>query len=263
MIGISRTNRVLVDQDKVQKAYKTYKAYATEFSCLVALREILPVPEVMSTDETTLEIVMKRFPGEDLRASFARYPLTMQLEMLRDLGAYIRHLHDARIDSELSPVEYALLFNKLEDIPQMFRPIKDILRYGLDRYLELVKDRKTTPTHGDLQDKNIIVHEGRITGIVDWEYAELGFASKELTLENIFCYGRFERSFALSLQEAILEGYQYKDRTQFYRSVPLFRLFDLSMAIAHSSDWAETISQQDAEYMRETAKCLWKQILGQ
>ena len=70
--------------------------------------------------------------------------------------------------------------------PHILDEIKNILEKNMDDMTIHV-----SPIHGNFTPRNILFHEGRITGFIDWAMAEPDGASEVDLMDFIFCYLRY------------------------------------------------------------------------
>jgi hygromycin-B 7''-O-kinase len=173
---------------------------------LVGSRLDLPVPEIVHAGQGALVVTL--LPGKPARFSDAD-PIAVS----RQLGGLLRELHTITLDSfgyietrVTSPVSSNLEYMRR----RMERKVKSgppALRDQLGRYFAEGEHafegcRTAVLCHNDAHDANVLVEEGQITGLVDWENAVAADPILDLAKAYAFSDGRSEETL-----EALVEGY--------------------------------------------------------
>jgi hygromycin-B 7''-O-kinase len=173
---------------------------------LVGSRLSLPVPEIVHTTPGVL--VMTRLPGEPARFVDGD-PVSVSLQ----LGAHLRELHTITFDNfgyietrVTSPVETNLEYMQRR-IQRKVGSGPPALRDGLARYFAEREDvfagcETAVLCHNDAHDANVLVEDGRITGLLDWENAVAADPILDLAKSYAFSDGRSEDTL-----DALVEGY--------------------------------------------------------
>lgn len=162
----------------------------------VALHTSIPVPRVISewidSDASLHFLLRDKMPGEPLDALWPSLSWAQKEHIADQTAAYLaelRRLHApymGRLNRQ--PLVDQMLFNVLYPVPQGPFDSADKLwaamaatlhgqvpQTALDRLGALMPPCEPfTFTHGDLTMGNIIVHDGRVSGLIDWEWS--GFA---------------------------------------------------------------------------------------
>lgn len=176
---------------------------AREAALLDALPEEIPAPRPLDRgrDDDLSWLLMPRLPG----ISLADAPATERRGLVRELGALVRALRGWRPPAEVTAVIEAAAPRDEDDALTITG--KRLVPLGRAQQLRLADYVRTLPfvpgelldavverlpgrlpsepvafLHGDLTPGNVLVHEGRISGLLDWEWAWFGPASTESTL---------------------------------------------------------------------------------
>lgn len=64
-------------------------------------------------------------------------------------------------------------------------------------------DRAAVLTHGDFRPTNLIVRQGRVSSVIDWEFAMAGHP-----IADIAQFFRYEDQFSPRLKDALIRTYQ-------------------------------------------------------
>jgi aminoglycoside phosphotransferase len=180
---------------------------AREAALLSALPTDFPVPRPLACgrDDELSWLLMPRLPGTSLADA---WPTTAPGELrdhVRELGELVRALHAwqppcalrATIgDAAPGDADDALTITGKRLVPlargQQLRLLDhvrtlpfvpgDLLDAVLDRLPERLPAEQDVLLHGDLTPGNVLVHEGRISGLLDWEWAWFGPRYTESTL---------------------------------------------------------------------------------
>ncbi|GAA6013645.1 hypothetical protein JCM10207_004801 [Rhodosporidiobolus poonsookiae] len=157
----------------------------------------LPVPEVYGVrrDGPSTYIYFEKLPGKAIFFDFLQRPKDEQDDLLIQLRNMIAQLNVARPATLSGPVRVGGLgpkplaailpatstaFPSTSSTAKLHKLLESLSRGHSSRqqYKKLVKPelhkykrRPLVLVHGDLHAGNILVHEGKISGIVDWERA--------------------------------------------------------------------------------------------
>ncbi|AJD90384.1 hypothetical protein JMA_10670 [Jeotgalibacillus malaysiensis] len=111
----------------------------------------------------------------------------------KELGIFLKKLHALPADQiDADPDHLHRLSTKLRkkhfhDIASESEPVipralyKELIHY-IKNLEEWENEPGTVPLHGDLHPKNMIVREGRLTGIIDWGDAHIGHPAVDLSV---------------------------------------------------------------------------------
>ncbi|GLA56069.1 hypothetical protein AnigIFM63604_004246 [Aspergillus niger] len=152
----------------------------------------IPVPTIIESweeDEHTL-ILMKRIAGEPLNKAWPNLSMNEKENIARQTAEYLLQLRNLQSDTMQAlggrPIYSNFLFlDKVPELPHGPLVSDDELWAEMERGLqenvpEAVRSRLRsrmppaapyTFTHGDLTNVNIMVENGSLTGIIDWEMA--------------------------------------------------------------------------------------------
>jgi hygromycin-B 7''-O-kinase len=211
--GAVHANYALETRDGRRLALKVYRgelswkldkeAYLLD---LVRSRLSLPVPEIVHVGQAAL--VMTLLPGRP-----ARFSGDDPLEVSRQLGALLRELHTITFDS-FGYIETRVTSPVPSNVEYMRRRVDRKVRSGppglqdaLIRYFAngegaFVGCETPVLCHNDAHDANVLVEDGRITGLVDWENAVAADPLLDLAKAWAFSDGRSQETL-----EALIDGY--------------------------------------------------------
>ena len=191
----------------------------------------VPVPEIVYTTQGIL--VMTRLPGRP-----ARFTDDDPVEVSRQLGGLLRELHTITFDSfgyietrVTSPVPTNLEYMRRR-VDRKVRSGPPDLRDSLERYFaerEAAFEGCETAVlcHNDAHDANVLVEDGRITGLIDWENAVAADPIFDLAKAWAFSDGRSDETLA-----ALVDGYgplrdDWREAFELVRRRPPARALDL------------------------------------
>lgn len=177
----------------VRVAQRPQSHFADEKDALDALAgQDLPVPEVLALDHyddgarIISVIVLTKLPGKPMGARES-IDSSIGADAVHELGAQLGRIHIATGDSAAA-AHTGWLHGFLDDVSWAYEGAR---RGGVDRSLVdaglgAVRSGPktfvghTTLRHNDFKAGNILVHEGRISGIVDFEFASRGHPVRDL-----------------------------------------------------------------------------------
>lgn len=160
----------------------------------VAQHTSIPVPRIFHTYSTSGQtyIVMQRLKGRSLAYSWPSLDESSKAKILAQLHTYMAELRSLKpkdpgcissvsggpfTDTRLPSCDQHGPFSSVREFHKYLRNgIEGNELDVLPEVQDLIKLHETTNnivcfTHSDLNPLNILVHNGRITGIVDWEFA--------------------------------------------------------------------------------------------
>ncbi|MEJ7838452.1 MAG: phosphotransferase [Thermomicrobiales bacterium] len=204
-------------------------AFRYEASVLVHLKSTFPVPEVLAVgqqDGGGEFIILRRLPGRNLEEAWPTLTASVQDDVCRQLGRHIEELHSIPAAAWMrNPwVELALDQRQLQnayhappadidwmieaarqtrpDLTQVLEQVGSMVRNGLS----LFQQPDSVFVHADLHFRNVMVMDGQVTGLIDFEGARL--APRDTELDMLVRW---------------LIGQRMKFGSQYDRVVPLIR----------------------------------------
>ncbi|QKX61978.1 uncharacterized protein TRUGW13939_09134 [Talaromyces rugulosus] len=178
---------VRVDNNLVIKSgrLRSHEAQTLRF---IAANTTIPVPKVHGIrwkDGQVVAIVMDYVPGRRFDEAWATLDTKQKLSIADELHSYINQLRNLKGDYigavergkavigqiasiEGGPFDSEQEFNDFI-LGDIVKAAPDILRHYAK--FALTDDHEIVFTHSDFAPRNILVDEGRVTGIIDWEYA--------------------------------------------------------------------------------------------
>ncbi|PHH75247.1 hypothetical protein CDD80_2526 [Ophiocordyceps camponoti-rufipedis] len=162
-----------------------YEAKNTQF---IRDHTTVPVPETVQewTENHRYFLVTKRVPGKPLHEVWPAMSGSEKDSVAKQTVDYLcqlRHLRSSSVESlDAGPVYSAFLFCNGYGLPhgplssdhQLWKEMAEALSGVPEDALRRLQQRMPaaqpyTFTHGDLSTRNIIVDDGKVTGIIDWE----------------------------------------------------------------------------------------------
>jgi aminoglycoside phosphotransferase (APT) family kinase protein len=151
-------------------------------------RTTLPIPKIVQewTEGDRHFMVNKRLPGEPLSVAWSQMSALEKDRVAKQTADYLcqlRNINSSRIESIsgepvysafLFPVGYGVPHGPLSTDDELWDELTKALRGVPEEVIQRLRDRMPTSTpytftHGDLASVNIMVENGNLTGIIDWE----------------------------------------------------------------------------------------------
>ncbi|KAK4071302.1 hypothetical protein Purlil1_13469 [Purpureocillium lilacinum] len=162
-----------------------YEAVNTRF---IQDQTSIPVPEIVQewTENGRYFLITKRVTGTPLNEAWPTMSESDKESIAKQVVDYLCQLRNLRSDSIQAlngePVYSAFLFRNGYGLPhgpfstddQLWREMTEALNGVPENARRLLEQRMPlckpyTFTHGDLSTRNIIVNDGEVTGVIDWE----------------------------------------------------------------------------------------------
>ncbi|KAJ5350142.1 hypothetical protein N7541_007869 [Penicillium brevicompactum] len=154
----------------------------------IAEKTTIPVPKVHDVqwqDDQVMAIVMDYMPGQRLDEAWDTLNADEKLSIASELHSYINQLRNMKGDYigaidrgkvvigqiasiEDGPFDSEKQFNEFI-LGDIVKSAPDLLRHYAK--FALMEDHEIVFTHADFAPRNILVEGGRVTAILDWEYA--------------------------------------------------------------------------------------------
>lgn len=178
-----------------------------EIKVLNGINNILPVPKVLesgSYDDYTY-IVLTKMAGEKLSDFINDISFDDRLRYLYNYGKMLGQIHKVKIKCDRA------FMRVINDVPQP-DSYENLDKWSLS-IIDFLKEMKPqnisydTFIHGDFHYGNVLFKDFNVTGILDWEYAGLGFKEQDIAWSLIL---RPTQKFMQSKEEcqAFLKGYK-------------------------------------------------------
>jgi aminoglycoside 2''-phosphotransferase len=238
IIDTGQNNFVLDTGDLIVRVPRLDEArsdLAREAAILAALAPRLPLPVPMPQLRAVgahVVAVHRKLPGQPL-LSLDGMTDTQKLELAHDLALFLQALH--AIPVELLPAETAAdptaewraLRDQLEAkaLPLLPADIGASIRARFDRFIGQALNAPRTITHGDFGTGNILVEDGKVSGVID--FAGCGVGDPAYDLASLSA-GLGDEFLALMAPPGIAA---MAERITFYRST--FPLLDMLFGIDH------------------------------
>lgn len=215
---------------QILKIYFDAHRFRRESYFLSFLKGKIPVPEKLAAIEPTEErrgaLLMNYLEGEPLKAG------NLTGSMAIEMGALLARLHNIPIQrfGDLS-LEYGQCDPKEELRNYFERSVgeangvlpRDFLekckKYFDNHVAELKMLDGPCLVHRDYRPGNLLVHEGKIRAIIDWEIARGGFAEEDFAHMDHLVWSKDDR-----LKESFLAGYaKHRKAPSYEATLPVLR----------------------------------------
>ncbi|KAJ5796421.1 uncharacterized protein N7518_004961 [Penicillium psychrosexuale] len=154
----------------------------------IAANTTIPVPKVHDIrwkDGKVVALVMDYIPGKRLDEAWKTLDSSQKLSIAKELRSYMNQLRELKgdyigavgrgkaISRNISCIEGGPFDTEQEFNEFILGDIVDIAPDVLRHYAKfaLMDNHEIVFTHSDFAPRNILVEDGRVTGIIDWEYA--------------------------------------------------------------------------------------------
>ena len=185
----------------------------------------IPIPQILDqgTDVSGLGyFTMKLVPGEHISAAWHRIDEEQRSSIVADLKTYLDQLRSLEQPNPgwIGSCSHGPVFDQRINNGEPFGPLNDerafndLLLGGLEKHAperakfyrsSLTEDHKIVFTHGDLSGDNILVADGRVTAILDWQTA--GWMPEYWEYRKSR-YGKNSESWWVEMIHAIMDHYE-------------------------------------------------------
>ena len=185
---------LILNDGKIAKLGRHIGLHEADNMNFIRKHTSIPVPEVFDEYDTSDGrhcIIMSRIPGTTLQEAWPTLSDESRSSIVEQLVGYIHELRQIKGESissaSGSPTSmyfFGLVMDKVLHSSSEFHHLLTSRVYRLpnmlnkipEAYVDFLRSRfddnsRLVFTHADLADRNIIVQDGRITGIIDWEWA--------------------------------------------------------------------------------------------
>ena len=185
---VSLRQVLLLNDGKVAKLGKDVCQHEADNMNFIRKHTSIPVPEVFDEYDTSDGrhcIIMSYIPGTPLQEAWFNLPAESKISIVEQLIGYIHELRQLKGESVSSasgsPTFMPIFGSPLDKVLHSSSEFHHLLFSRVVRsvpnfYAALIRSRfddnsRLVFTHADLVGRNILVQDGRITGILDWEWA--------------------------------------------------------------------------------------------
>ncbi len=185
-----------------------------EIKVLNKISNILPVPKVLesgSYGDYTYIVLTKR-AGEKLSDFINDISFDDRLKYLYNYGKMLGQIHKIKIKGDkafIRQINDVPCIDNYENIDKWALSIIDFLKKSRPQNISY-----DTFIHGDFHYGNVLFENFKVTGVLDWEYAGLGFKEQDIAWSLIV---RPTQKFMKSKEEwkAFLDGYKSENDFNF------------------------------------------------
>jgi aminoglycoside phosphotransferase (APT) family kinase protein len=176
-----------------------------ETELLRSLAGKIPVPGVhaFGVQESVVYQIQQFIPGRKLYAVWKELRPDEQDSVAAQLGAHLRVIHGLKAPyfgsageetrrctawSDYRAEEFSRTLDEIRTLNIRMAPgFIEMAKDYFDEHRHVLQDGVPTLVHGDLSLVNILVHEGKITALLDFEYALQAPPDYELWVPEAFC----------------------------------------------------------------------------
>ncbi len=181
--------------------------FSNEIQILNAVKNEFKVPEVIESGKVNdhVYIVLSKIEGEKLSDLFRENKDIDKNKYLYNYGKELAKIHQYKIDWPRAKMRNINYVPKKKAYKSF-----DAWELKIINYLKETKPRSikyNTFIHGDFHYGNILFHNYSITGVLDWEYAGLGFKEQDIAWALILRPGQ-EFMKSKKDRDAFLSGYK-------------------------------------------------------
>lgn len=208
-----------------------------EARVLAVLKPLLPAPipalRVCRSGQRVFS-VHPRIQGEPL-STLRVLTAEQQRGLAADLGGFLRALHAVPaallpdLAEALPSMEWDDLRSRCEALafPLLAPRAVSRLRRAFDDFLAVCDALPRSVLHGDFGTGNILIHEGRLSGVIDFSGCDLG--------DEAYDYASLAAGLGDAFVDTMLNRFQmregFRDRMRFYRLT--FPLLDILHGVEH------------------------------
>ncbi len=253
-LGIAKTKRILQDgvsnqaytvNDKIvlriKKDSRKFKFEKERFLFnLLKKKTGLPVPKVIDLDTSKKiipqdYILLEKLPGELLKKSFSKLSHSQKRKLAFELGLSLAKIHSIhfrnvghfkpdRLVKMPWPKMAGGIYNNSLDGIKRFKLLDKALIKKIESFIEnnkMLLDVKFKPSliHSDYNGGNILIRNGKISGILDMEWSYSGHAEYELSamdLKLMRTISPYKEDFFRGYESKIKRRKNYKKFESFY-----------------------------------------------
>ena len=183
-----RRKILLLDDGRIAKIGFSVSHQEADNLRFIRKNTTIPVPEVFdsyNTDNGSHCVIMARVPGITLEQASPGLSDESKSGILTELIGYIhqlRRLQGTSVSSASgSPTGMYVFGSSLEEVLQSPSQFHDFITSKVYRHInkdyvsylrsQFDDNSRLLFTHADLVDRNIVIENGKISGIIDWEWA--------------------------------------------------------------------------------------------
>jgi len=187
--GLHETYRVEVRNDApviIRIARQSVPWFTEEEHLMAQAREVgVPTPDVLGVEQVEQDgellsfSILRVLPGRSLDELASQLPATDVERLIVAGGELLARVHsllpDRGIRHELVPPEDGVVADAVQAAHRMLGPAAAAV---VERGAELLRDHVTTRSapplrlaHGDWLPKHLLIDDGAIVGVIDWEFA--------------------------------------------------------------------------------------------
>ncbi|OJJ75748.1 hypothetical protein ASPBRDRAFT_51463 [Aspergillus brasiliensis CBS 101740] len=170
-----RSRTIEVQNNQVIKAGITLYNHEVNNMRFIAEHTTIPVPKVhkVETDKDgkVLKIYMDYMPGTSLDEAWSTMTEAEKRSVANDLCNYIHQMRSLKgvYIGAADRGQAVIGQHVFHEVLQVISKVPDIFKYHAAKVFK--ENHEIVFTHSDLAPRNILVRDGHVTGILDWEHA--------------------------------------------------------------------------------------------
>lgn len=210
--------------------------------------------------------IAKKVDGYDPIDRYKYLPRKIKTQLVREVGRYLGELHQSVNFKSPGEIRYVdgeieiqkkdwteFIYERSEERLDKFEktPFSDLteeLRKFVDSNLELAKQGYHCCLHWDITPDNIIVDEGRINAVIDWEKAISGPPEWDLAYSRVqMIYRWFENeNISRELEKEFFEGYRQKRQLdgEWKQRIIFYDMVQSIGGMADFPNWTQDMDEQ-------------------
>jgi aminoglycoside phosphotransferase (APT) family kinase protein len=162
----------------------------------------IPIPKIISLQKSNdkWNLTMEKIDGVTLESCLNSLPPEDILSIDEQIYGYILQLRSIKPDNGMMNLGNYIYTNKEANIDECTSSVRDFVSIWIKRskvcsmtLLEKFKELPPVFSHGDLTPSNIIIKNGKVVSLIDWEYS--GFYPYFWDTYVMARYGRFSESW--------------------------------------------------------------------
>jgi aminoglycoside phosphotransferase (APT) family kinase protein len=228
--GVSNPTYIINDKIvlRIRKDSNKFKFEKEKFLFdLLKKKTNLPVPEVIDLDSSKKiipydYILLKKLQGKSLKKSFSKLPINQRKKLAYELGVSLAKIHSIHFKTtghfkpkgsirKLSWPKlvwgiYTDSLREIENNKLLNKTLIEKIKIFIEKNKKELKIKfKPCLIHSDYNKENILINNGKITGILDMEWSYSGHLEYELSAMNL----KLMRTI-LHYQKDFFNGYESK-----------------------------------------------------
>ncbi|GEL77700.1 phosphotransferase family protein [Tenuibacillus multivorans] len=194
-------------------------------------------------------MLLEFLPGEDGEDALGKLSEEEQYQAGYQAGVELRKLHQIEAPENhdwfsVKKAKTERYFNRLTDVT-FDESLKDMLKNYIKRHEHLMKGRPSTLQHDDFHPANLLIHQKKFVGIIDFQRVDFGDP-----LYDLHKLGFFSKPISIPFTRGNIAGYFHNDIPQSFWD--LYGLYS-AMHVVSAVVWGEQFDAKQAQFLRDRA----------